>query len=164
MCLNDMFSLTSFHCRQHYNYTAGDKKQTPGPLYSTVSHHKNKTAVRPRFLHFLDKFSLSISAVCQFFSLISALVKEKQDKFFFTHQQIKFSKSEVVNANLLVCKRLNMPWFVILVSGRGPLNIHQFIKLQNMSFVLGNIQIILFNPPFPLTCWRCSNMESVEII
>ena len=36
----------------------------------------------------------------------SALVKEKLDKFFFTHQQIKFAKSKLVKENLLVCNRL----------------------------------------------------------
>ena len=30
----------------------------------------------------------------------------KLDKFFFTHQQIKFIKSELVNENLLLCNRL----------------------------------------------------------
>ena len=73
----------------------------------TVSHHKNKAAVRPQFLNFLDRFSLS-TRTDEEVSLTSALVKEKIDMFFFTHQQIKFPKSELVNENLLVCNRLKI--------------------------------------------------------
>ena len=77
------------------------------------------------FRIFFDKFSLSTRTdeqilQCDNFFLAkcicsksyhasfwtSALVKEKIDKFFFTHQQIKFAKSKLVKENLLVCNQL----------------------------------------------------------
>ena len=36
------------------------------------------------------------------------LLRKKNGNFFFTHQQIKFAKSKLVDENLLVCNRLNI--------------------------------------------------------
>lgn len=78
-----------------------------------MSHHENKTAVRPKFLNFLDKFSLSTRTDEQVLQCVNFFLdkcncsKASMCKFFFTHQQIKFAKSELCNENLLVCSRFN---------------------------------------------------------
>ena len=39
------------------------------------------------------------------------LLRKKNDNYFFTHQQMKFAKSKLVDENLLVCNRLNIEFW-----------------------------------------------------
>ena len=108
------------HSKRHMN-----RRWWVRPWATQRRSHKNKTTVRQQFPYFLwqvflhDPYRRANSAMRQFFPgqvplfksyhasfWTTALVKEKIDKFIFTHQQIKFAKSKLVKENLLVCNRL----------------------------------------------------------
>ena len=127
---NPKMKSVSRFCKQFSTRTKRRRWGTFSQLFPCTTiryskHHNNKTAVRPQFPYFLwqvllvDPYRRANSAMWHFFPCqvhlfksyhasfwTSALVKEKIDKFFFTHQQIKFAKSELVKENLPVCNRL----------------------------------------------------------
>ena len=98
------FSLTSFHCSQQYNSTAGDKKKPRGAI--TVSHHENKTAVRPTFLNFLDKFSLSTRTDEQVLQCVNVFLDKctcsKASMIAF--EQVHLPRKELANSSLHTSK------------------------------------------------------------
>ena len=114
---NGKMKSVSRFCKQFSAITKRRRWGTFSQLFPCTTiryskHHNNKTAVCPQFPCFLwqvllvDPYRRANSAMWHFFPCqvhlfksyhasfwTSALVKEKIDKFFFTHQQIKFAKS-----------------------------------------------------------------------
>ena len=105
------FSLTSFHCSQQYNYTADENKNNHEAPISFFDHGFRLFDERKKVAGLWSCLCFTYAQTYLFKSYhasfwTSALVKEKIDKFFFTHQQIKFATSKLVKENLLVCNRL----------------------------------------------------------
>ena len=93
------FSLTSLHCSQQYKYTADNKKSCCHPPLQRVV-IKNKTAARPQFLHFLDKFSMSTLAQDQFLQCVNFLLNKCSCSKKLAFKQVHLSRKNLTSSSL----------------------------------------------------------------